>query len=128
MFVITLPARHRGVRRMVRRYEPKIGRLVRLQVVFQPARLLGPRGCLFSTVAREILQIAVHYAEVPVAPVERIIGHGGLKEIVEIVAITLMISQRRENYGLTQKLLLDIEEDRPLGIVVSVFDHIAALQ
>src|SRR6516162_2469849 len=113
---------------MVRHNESEIRFLIRQKILFEPARLLVPEYALLPLVPGNIRDVAINHGKVRVSPIERVVRRAFMKDILEIVGVAFVISKRREESGLPQQFVLDLEEDWPLRAVVSVFNHVAGLK
>ena len=79
VWIIALTAGDGRERRMMCNYEAVLGRLVGLQVIFEPSSLLGPKSVPFTFCQCDVLNIAVDDNKVSVTPVKRVIrgrSHG----------------------------------------------------
>src|SRR5271154_5861760 len=112
---------------MMRRHETKIRLLVVGEILFQPLYLLAPKTVLRRFIRRYAADVAVQHAEMSLTPVEGIIRFGGVEELVVVMIVALVISERREKRCLAQQLAFDVEKNGPERGVGAILHHVARL-
>src|ERR1051326_1856842 len=107
--------------------EPELRFLMLIEIFLKPSDLFIPIHASPALVRRSIFDIGIQYAEMRITPIEGIIRAAVVKNTFEVLGMVLVISQRWEKRRVPKQFLFDIEKDRPLRAVISIFDHVAAL-
>src|SRR5262249_27194201 len=125
--IVALSRCDRREGRMMSSNESIVSFLMSLQIFLDPPQLLGPKRVPARLIRCGGGKLAVDDGEVAVAPIERIVRTGLLKDVVNVVGSTFVISDCWKEGSLTQEVLFDAEENRPLCAGCSVFHHVAGL-
>src|SRR5215471_3947705 len=94
--------------------KPVIRLLMRLEILFDPAQLLGPELFATQVVRSGALEFAVNHGDMAIAPIERVVRGSVMKDFTKIVGTAFVVPHRRKEDRLPKQFFLDLKEHRPL--------------